>query len=220
MKPLAEQSHYEVLEIERDAAPEDVERAYRMAQATYAADSMATYSLLADDDVGRIRDRVELAYEVLSDAVARQRYDASLAGDGADPFPVEESLLLPLEPEPQPMPVPAEPSAPIPAEIEGFEQLDGGAETGPFDGARLRRARLLRGLEIDRIASITKINPTYLHFIEEDRFADLPAAVYVRGFVAAYARCIGLDPTNVALSYMERMQGERDEARAGRRWGR
>ncbi len=45
---------------------------------------------------------------------------------------------------------------------------------------------------------------SYLRYLEEDHYAGLPAPVYVRGFVAAYARCVGLDPQAVAASYMQR----------------
>jgi flagellar biosynthesis protein FlhG len=62
-------------------------------------------------------------------------------------------------------------------------------------------------VEIDQIAVTTKINPTYLRFIEEEKFQDLPAPVYVRGFVGAYARCIGLDPERVVSGYMKRLEG-------------
>ena len=42
------------------------------------------------------------------------------------------------------------------------------------------------------------------------RFDDLPAAVYVRGFVKGYASCIGLDPERVAKSYMPRCERNRE----------
>jgi cytoskeletal protein RodZ len=60
---------------------------------------------------------------------------------------------------------------------------------------------------------VTKINPTYLAFLEEGRFAELPARVYVRGFVAAYASSIGLDPNRVAGSYMKGYEAARPEHR-------
>ncbi len=63
-----------------------------------------------------------------------------------------------------------------------------------------------RSIEIDEIAGVTKVNPTYLRFLEEERFDDLPAAVYVRGFLKSYARCLGLDPDRVARSYMRRYE--------------
>lgn len=220
MKPFDSRSHYEVLEISPDAHPEEVERAYRMAVATYAEGSLATYSLLDEEDVHAARERVELAYEVLSDTVARQHYDAECqperteAGATAAEVPMVDELLLPVEDEPAPRPRDVRLTA-----LEGFGDEDE-EPGGVYDGARLRRARLLRGVEIDQIADITKINPTYLHFIEEERFDDLPATVYVRGFVNAVARCLRLDPSAVSLSYVERIQQHRGEGEARRVRGR
>ena len=86
----------------------------------------------------------------------------------------------------------------------------------------LRRewARLLRGLEIDDVAASTKVNPTYLRFLEEERFDDLPAVVYVRGFVSAYARLLGIDPAQVAPGYVARCEEHRRQKPRGRFLGR
>jgi cytoskeletal protein RodZ len=42
--------------------------------------------------------------------------------------------------------------------------------------------------------------------LEDESFELLPAAVYVRGFLTAYARTVGLDPARVAASYMPRLE--------------
>jgi flagellar biosynthesis protein FlhG len=89
-------------------------------------------------------------------------------------------------------------------------------EGGEFDGARLRRSRLRAGIELEDISGITKITPSYLRFIEEDRYGELPAPVYVRGFVRAYADCVGLDSTRVATSYMKKFEADTDAAPRGR----
>ncbi len=227
MTSFDHQTHYEILEIRPDASAEDVERAYRMALSTYGSDSMAVYSLLGEEEVSSARERVELAYEVLSDSTARQRYDAQIGADGwegheafeqrieLDDLPGDvEELMIPGEPETDPGPAPARTAQQL-LTLDGVEPSEDESEGGVFDGARLRRARLLRGVEVDQIAELTKVNPTYLHFIEEERFDDLPATVYVRGFVTAYARALGLDAHDVPLSYVERLQQHRAE-RAGR----
>ncbi len=122
--------------------------------------------------------------------------------------------MKPLEPEPEEIPE-SNPTA-APAEIEPVEAFD--EESDQYDGARLRRSRLRRGLEIDDVASVTKVNPTYLRFLEEERFPDLPARVYVRGFLMAYASAVGLDPPGVAASYLERFDGALPERKGiGRR---
>ena len=221
MRPFSDQTHYEILEISTDASPEEIERAYRMALATYGDDSMAVYSLLSEEDSRATRERADLAYEILSDPNARQRYDAGLGGEDdsgwrdPEPFPdpLEQADLMPALIAEEP----AQPKAQVLPSISGFEDVDEEGEGGMYDGARLRRARLLRGVEIDQIAKVTKVNPTYIHFIEDERFDDLPATVYVRGFVNAYARCLGLDAPGASLSYVERLQQHRGEGSRGGR---
>lgn len=212
MKPLSEMTHYEVLEIERDADPEEVERAYRLALATYGGESLATYSIFGAEDAAALLERVETAWRVLSDEEARSAYDASFGGEEG-PRPLDVPLELLVEPEEE------RPRAEVAPSIPAFDRLEDDRE-GRWDGPRLRRARLERGIDLDQIAKVTKINPTYLRFLEEEQFADLPAAVYVRGFLTAYARCVGLDPTRVVPDFMERFGAAtppRRQGRAGRR---
>ena len=202
MKPLGEQNLYELLEVSSEADAAEIERAYRMAQATYASDSLAIYSVLGDEDAVTLRERIEQAYEVLCDPERRRAYDRNLGG--AAPAPASPGLAFELERE---RPARSQPK-PL-AAVAPFDELEAEAGSTVYDGARLRRSRMRRGLELEQIAQVTKIGPTYLRFLEEERFDDLPAAVYVRGFVAAYARCCGLDLRTVVPSYMERYEAGR-----------
>jgi curved DNA-binding protein CbpA len=203
MKPLSEQDHYEILEIRRGTSQREIERAYQLAQATYAEDSLAGYSIFGEGDAEAMRERIETAYRVLSDEESRRSYDDSLAASAAAPKPASPWLA---EPEASAASAAAvEPLSPL----EAFEEFDD--DSGVYDGARLRRSRLRRGMETEDVARVTKVNPTYVHFIEQERFADLPARVYVRGFVSAYASCVGLDPRRVADSYMRRFDRESPE---------
>lgn len=192
MKPLDEQDHYEVLEVAEDASPDDIERAYRIISSTYSQGSGAVYSMLDGVDLESVRVRIDEAYGVLSDVAARRHYDAVRLGR-AEPAAeaVQLSIALPTPPEHDE------------GGLEGFEDVDPGGDSAVYDGARLRRSRLRRGLEIDEIARITKVSPTYLHFLEEDYLDGLPAPVYVRGFVKAFARCVGIDVDAAARGYME-----------------
>lgn len=216
MKPFSDQDHYEILEVSRDATLEEIERSFRMAEATYADDSLAGYSVFGEGDAQAIRERIEIAYRVLSDAEARGAYDAALAGGVRQVVQIEEpppEIELPELPDLSASAAkPGEPKAPMPVdELEALED-----ESGEFDGARLRRSRLHRGMELEEISSVTKITPTYLCFIEEDRYAELPAPVYVRGFVTAYAECLGLDAKRAAASYMKKFEAETEDGRRGR----
>ena len=207
MKPPSELDHYEILEARRDASAEEIDRSYRLARVTYADDSLAGYSVLEVGDAEAMQERIEVAFRVLSDRELRREYDAELSGDfGALPLDA-------IAPEPE-LESTAPPAVERDAPIDDFEDLEPGS--GDFDGNRLRRARLRCGLDLEDIAGVTKISPTYLRFLEEEQFSELPAPVYVRGFITAYASCVGLDGRRAATSYMKRF----DSKHAGRRRGR
>jgi cytoskeletal protein RodZ len=104
-------------------------------------------------------------------------------------------------------------------DVEEYDTFEDVGE-GEFDGLRLRRTRLFRGYEIDDISDVTKVSGTHLRNIEDENFIDLPADVYVRGFVTAYARTIGLDPKLVVPSYMARVLESRSGHERGRFLGR
>jgi curved DNA-binding protein CbpA len=213
MKPLAELDHYEVLEIPRDAGSEDIERAYRLIRSAYAEDSVAAYSLFEGHDAEALRERIDIAYRALSDAELRRHYDVSLKGELSAVQPA-----LAFEPQDEA----DSPAAPRPAaapQLPGFDDVEVEEEESIWDGARLRRARLLRGVELEQVSEVTKINTKYLTCLEEERFEELPPPVYVRGFVMAYARCLRLDGARVAASYMQRCEAQQGSHRRGRRLG-
>lgn len=212
MKTLSELDHYDVLEVERAAAAEEIERAYRLLRSTFGTDSLATYSVYDEDEAAAMCERLDLAYRVLSDPEARAEYDRALEDPSSLDDAEDELLELALELERKAAPqVDALPS------LESFEESELESDA-PWDGSRLRRNRLQRGIEIDEIAQITKVNPTYLRFIEEEQFEGLPAPVYVRGFVTAYARCLGLEPRVVVPDYIERVEAARAAASQGGRF--
>ena len=68
-------------------------------------------------------------------------------------------------------------------------------------GALLRQAREAKGLSLDDLARTTKINRSILAALEEYDLNRLPAPIYTRGFVKAYAREVGLDPEGTANQY-------------------
>ena len=196
MKSIDSQDHYEILEVSMKAGQEELNRAYRIAHAAFENESLASYSIFEEVDADVIREKIELAYRVLSDPEQRRGYDLSIghaapaAGEPVAPDFVE---------------APAERirRGELAVSVEAFEDLEAEEEEQEgFDGPRLRRARLRRGIDIGEIAIVTKISSTYLQHLEEGRFDQLPARVYVRGFVSAYARALGLDSERVASTYM------------------
>lgn len=59
-------------------------------------------------------------------------------------------------------------------------------------GQRLRQAREARQLTRDAVALQMRIEPKVIEALERDDYAQLPAAVFVRGYLRAYAKLVGL----------------------------
>ena len=227
MRGIEELDHYEMLEVLHGATPGEIDRAYRMAQQTYAEGSLALYSIFEKRDASEIRARLDEAYRVLADPELRASYDLEhrLQSAPASP-PASVAVSRPPNGKSPGAPI-AESSTRMNAAVEAataeaFDEVVAGYDhredetSGEFDGPRLRRTRLFRGYEIDQIADVTKVAGTHLRNIEDENFADLPADVYVRGFVTAYAKTIGLDPQAVVPSYMARLQDSRQKSHPSR----
>jgi curved DNA-binding protein CbpA len=72
-------------------------------------------------------------------------------------------------------------------------------------GSALQRLRRERGIDLDTISERTKISMMYLRFIEGDIYDNLPAAIYLKGFVDQYATLLDL-PDDLVDRYMEHYQ--------------
>jgi cytoskeletal protein RodZ len=64
-------------------------------------------------------------------------------------------------------------------------------ETSNF-GSLLREARERRSISLADVARTTKLSQTSLQLLEAGQLDELPAEVFVRGFIRSYARSVGL----------------------------
>ena len=71
-------------------------------------------------------------------------------------------------------------------------------------GQLLSQARTQRGIELGEAERVTKIRVRYLRAMEEDRWEALPGTAYARGFLASYARYLGLDEGPGLEAYEQR----------------
>jgi cytoskeletal protein RodZ len=68
-------------------------------------------------------------------------------------------------------------------------------------GQLLRRHRLERQMSVEEISRATRVPMSSVERIEDDRFDELPGEVFVRGFLKAYARAVGVPPDDVLARY-------------------
>jgi transcriptional regulator with XRE-family HTH domain len=62
---------------------------------------------------------------------------------------------------------------------------------------RLRLARMARGLTIESMAKRSGVRTEWLHAIDAGRFNDLPAGIYARSAIRAYAAALNLDVNEI-----------------------
>jgi cytoskeleton protein RodZ len=68
-------------------------------------------------------------------------------------------------------------------------------------GERLRRARIDAGKTLDQVSAETKIQIWILEALEREDFSRVPGGVFIRGYLAAFARAVGLAPSGILAEY-------------------
>ena len=187
MKPFREQNYYELLDLASDAGADAVAKAHASAKRMFSADALGSYSLFDPAEREALLARIDEAWRTLSDPASRARYD-------------EETLGLVRAPSIAP-PAPPKPPA--------FSYAD--LAVTDVTGAALRARREAIGLPLQEIAVTTRISIAYLQFIEEDHVKGLPHDAYLRGYLAQYARALGLDPHTVADGYLQHLRTLRNK---------
>ncbi len=75
-------------------------------------------------------------------------------------------------------------------------------------GACLRSLREAKGASLEDMARSTRVGIRHLEALEEERLADLPSPVFVRGFIRAYCSFLRESP-DAALGHYQQLAGER-----------
>ena len=69
-------------------------------------------------------------------------------------------------------------------------------------GVRLKQEREKQSVTLDDISLSTKISTRMLRALEEERFDQLPGGIFNKGFIRAYARCLGMDEEQAIADYL------------------
>ena len=86
LKKIEDMDFYEILDLNRDAAPEDINRAYQRAVSAYEPGALASYGLVSNEERILMLERIEGAYLTLGDPEQRAGYDED-ASRGCGPAP-------------------------------------------------------------------------------------------------------------------------------------
>lgn len=187
-------SHHDVLEVERGATDEEIRRAYKRMCAVFDPENLVTFGLFDEEGLDAARTRIDEAYDVLLDPARRRPYEISVFPEAAETKADAEQAETPN------------------AELPPAPSITPDTE---FSGALLRAVRESQGTSLEQISEKTKVGTSYLRCIEEEVYTQLPASVYVRGFVTEFAKCLRLDPEQVSQSYIRRYKARMEQKQEG-----
>ena len=224
--PWAAQNPYVFLGIPPHASAGEIELAANKIELLLAPGSLAIHSLFNHDE---IRALIALAHKFRADllSAARPSIDARLERElalmRAQSLP--SAHAAPVRPESAKGAAGADAStATAPASVPGGEAATGEAPARApvrlsqdtpqfvppvlgtiFSGRVLKATREMHGLTLDDVARETKIRRWYFECIEEESYPDLPAPVYLKGFLRQFAGILRLDGDKVVQDYLARM---------------
>lgn len=188
-KSTTEQNLYEILEIYPSASEEEVRRGYKQVRDYFGVDGLAVSGVCSEEEREDYQRRAKEAHEILVDRTKRKEYDRLAFPDG---FPKEAKRF------------------------EDGRKAVAGPVVSPHDslpevtlredqmvtGALLGEIRKERGIELVDISNRAKVSMSYLRAIENEQFDELPASVYIRGFVTEYAKYLKIDPKRAVSDFM------------------
>jgi len=209
-KKIEEMDFYELLNLSLDASPQEVEKAYLQAVATYHEQALASYGVLSPQERKLILDKIEAAFQTLADPKRRRDYD---------------SMILPSRPEYLQKAYFRKSTARLEiedaSEKENFwtkvkalfffwkRRKNGGIarETtarediepeanGRYYGEHLKLVRENRGLSRKKIAAACNLSVALLEALEEENYGAIPRGKDPASLLRLYARSLGLNSEN------------------------
>ncbi len=198
-------NYYEILEVPQTASQQEIAAAYNKAKQTYSAHNPAIFTIFNRSETEQLLQMIDEAYAVLGNDTYRTIYEKRRQAMSfkEDDLSIDSIKAAGIELFSEP----AKPKVMVPETVASYE-IDENFEneiknqtvwTGDF----LRKVREYKKVSIESLNEITKINTWYIKALENMDANNLPAAVFVRGYVIQIARNLHVDDKVAADSYMK-----------------
>lgn len=200
MEATTRYNYYEILELGPTAPQHEVTAAYDRARTTYSGENSAIYTIFSEQEAHELLVLIEEAYQVLGNKILRNIYDQRLLSGRSSLNDLTYVSILEASRQVYPEPKVEKVDAPYQKNNAFEKEIQSRTD---WDGPSLKKVREYKQLTTAKVSDITKINVYYVTAIENMEPENLPAVVFVRGYVVQIAKALGLDDKKVADSYMK-----------------
>lgn len=204
-------NYYEIMELTPQVSDEQTIKArYNELRSFYASGTLIEKGILAERELLGLQEMLEEAYAVLGNPTLKAIYDEKYRSVMTSDSPMvetykKETQTSQAQVENKEVRRPSfEHERKIwklsysvdPQKERYFENLN------QWDGSALTAIREYKNVSVADLSQLTKINPFYISAVEQMLPNQLPAYVFVRGYIVQIARALGLNAEKVASSYM------------------
>lgn len=198
-------NYYDILEVSPHSPQQEITTAYERARSTYTGENPAIYTMFSADEARQMLQMVEEAYSVLGNKTLRSIYDEKI-GKGRSPSELSyeslktESKIILNEPSGKKS---------SEAKVEYKKNPEFEAEYlswTEWSGSEIKRVREYKNISIETMSKVTKINSYYIDAVEKMDTENLPAPVFVRGYVSQISKMLGVPEKTVCNSYFQKFK--------------
>lgn len=199
-KHLGKFDYYEILEVSKNAPQNEISRAYERSKNTYSSANPAIYTIFSEQEARELMKMVDEAYSVIGNKTLRTIYDQKIQDFtcSTEELSLENLMKAMKNLQTNQLKVDLKLTFVVNEDLENEIK-----SCEKWDGDFLRKIREYKNVSIERLHKITKINPYYLTAIEEMDISQLPATVFIRGYIVQFARALHLNDKKVPDSYMK-----------------
>ena len=208
-KDFDQLNYYEMLDIKPDVPALEIRSAYNDALQIYQSDSLVSYSFFSPEERKKILALLEKAYFTLINEKEREVYDNELIRLGILNAEERNSEvkgpvnIFDLNRQRDASNMLKAHNAELKAKVSQNQRVKEILSRKEISGADLKDIRNELGVAIEKIHQETKIRIDYLNYIEANNIEKLPAAVFLKGFIKAYLKCLCIEPADeISARYM------------------
>lgn len=202
-KKFARLNYYEMLDLKPDSSVFEIRQAYNTALQVYQADSLTSYSFFSPDERKTILNLLEKAYLTLINEKSRRDYDKELIGSGrineAEKKPLVKTSvsIFDINRDSGKAGMLKNAAHDIREKIKENKLINEIISQEHISGSDLVKIRTELDIPLEHIAQETKIRIDFLQSIEKEDLKAFPAAVFLKGFIKSYLKCLCLEPVDV-----------------------